>query len=61
MSARPQLADLEIGQEIGTRTVELDRASLVRCNTLTDPGLLQGDALLSGGQRVVVGGMQGFL
>ena len=30
MSARPQLADLEIGQEIGTRTVELDRASLVR-------------------------------
>ena len=30
MSARPQLADLEIGQEIGTRTVEFDRASLVR-------------------------------
>ena len=30
MSARPQLAGLEIGQEIGTRTVELDRASLVR-------------------------------
>lgn len=30
MSARPQLADLEVGQEIGTRTVELDRASLVR-------------------------------
>ncbi|NKX92277.1 MaoC family dehydratase [Sanguibacter hominis ATCC BAA-789] len=30
MSARPQLADLEVGQGIGTRTVVLDRASLVR-------------------------------
>ncbi|PFG36410.1 acyl dehydratase [Flavimobilis soli] len=30
MSARPQLSDLEVGQEIGTRTVDLDRATLVR-------------------------------
>ena len=30
MSARPQLSDLEVGQEIGTRTVDLDRSTLVR-------------------------------
>lgn len=30
MSARPLVADLEVGQEIGSRTVELDRAALVR-------------------------------
>jgi acyl dehydratase len=28
--SRPQLADLEVGSSIGTRTVEVDRATLVR-------------------------------
>lgn len=30
MSTRPLITDIEVGQEIGSRTIELDRAALVR-------------------------------